>query len=619
MLSGLKRALPDIAIVLILLAFYLPVFQAGFIWDDDHHLTQNPVIIGNGGLRGIWTTTAATYYPLVLTSFWIQHAIWGLQPFPYHLVNLLMHAFCAILLRRVLLQLKAPPAGAWLGAVFWAIHPVQVESAAWVTELKNTQSGVFYLLAILLFLKWRESGRRVLYPLFLLSAVCALLSKTSTVMLPVVALLCAWWLDGQWSWKSLKGLWPFFGISAVAGLWTIWEQKFHSGALGAEWAQTVPQRIAVAGDAVWFYLGKIVWPNPLIFLYSRWSVDAHSVLSFVPTALAIAALIVLWWYRDRLRPEFFALAYFVVSLFPVLDFFDVYFFRYSFVGDHFQYLASMGPLALAGVGLSRIIVPRNVMWISAAAVLIVLGVLTTQHASAFVSDEILWKDTIAKNPDAWLAYNNLAATYLDRNDTASATAELEAALSIRPDYPEAQANLANILFDAGRYDEAVSHFERALEHDPNNSRMQDSLGVSLMMTGRVDEGIDHIRRAIDIVPNDPTAYDNLGIAFHKKGNLEEALAQFKKAVDVNPNGLQPRMRLGAALLSSNRFDDAAVQFREAVRLSPNFADAHKYLGMALAGAGNKEEAIQQLQEANHLDPTDQETKDKLAELHSAGR
>jgi Tfp pilus assembly protein PilF len=610
----LKRVLPDAIIVLLLLVAYIPAFQAGFIWDDDHHLTHNPNIVGNGGLSGIWTTSAATYYPLALTSFWIQHAIWGLRPFPYHLVNVLMHALCAILLRHVLLGLNAPPLGAWLGAVLWAVHPVQVESVAWITELKNTQSGFFYLLAILLFLKWRKGGRGYLYLLFLLSAVCALLSKTSTVMLPVVAMLCAWWLDGRWSWRSLKGLWPFFAISAAAGFWTIWEQKFHSGALGAEWVQSIPQRIAVSGDTIWFYLGKIVWPYPLIFLYPRWSVSGVSILSFLPAALVVLALFGLWYFRDRLRPELFAFAYFVVSLFPVLDFFNVYFFRYSFVGDHFQYLASMGPLALSGVGLSSISKNQKVMWSVAGTLVLVLGVLTSLHATVFRNDEILWKDTVARNPDAWLAYNNLAAIYLDRGDTAAATAELEAALNVRPDYSEAQANLANILFDAGRYDEAISHFEHALASQPNYGRMEDSLGVSLMMTGRIDEGIAHMRRAIEIDPNDATAYDNLGIAFHRKGDIDNALAQFKMAVQVNPNGVQPRMRYGATLLSLNKYDEAAVQFKEAARISPDLADAHKFLGIALSGIGRNDEAVRELKEAMRLDPSDEETRQKLAAL-----
>jgi hypothetical protein len=249
-----RTVLPDIAIMLLVVITYIPVWNAGFIWDDDHHLTQNVNIVGDGGLGGIWTSRAATYYPLVLTSFWIQHARWGLSPQPYHLV--LMHALCAILLRRVLLKLNAPPVGAWLAGVIWALHPVQTESAAWITELKNTQSGMFYLLAILLFLEWRIHKRRLLYLSFLLSGVFALLSKTSTVMLPVVVLLCAWWLDGRWTWSTLRAISPFFLLSAAAGVWTIWEQKFHSGAMGGEWAQNVPERIAVAGDCIWFYLGN---------------------------------------------------------------------------------------------------------------------------------------------------------------------------------------------------------------------------------------------------------------------------------------------------------------------------------------------------------------------------
>jgi tetratricopeptide (TPR) repeat protein len=619
MLSRTRRAFPDVAIILLLIVIYLPVLRAGFIWDDDHHLTHNPNIVGNGGLRNIWTSTAATYYPLVLTNLWIQHALWGMHPLPYHLVNVLLHGLCAIFLRRVLLRLNVPAAGAWLGAVFWAIHPLQAESVAWITELKNTQSGVFYLLSILLFLRWRSDPQKRTYFLFMFCAVLALLSKTSTVMLPVVLLLCGWWLDGRWKWQSIKTLWPFFVMSAAAGTWTVWEQKFHSGAIGWEWSQTLGQRLAVAGDSIWFYLGKLVWPHPLIFLYPRWSVDAHAVVAFLPTAAALLGLFGVWWFRDRMRAAFFAFCYFVVSLFPVLDLFDVYFFRYSFVGNHFQYLAAMGPLALAGAAVVWAFQRLKAVppWLPSAALVVALALVTAQHTTIFRDDETLWRDTVAKNPDAWLAYNNLAAIYLDRGDTASATAELEAALNVRPHYAEAQANLANILFDAGRYDEAVGHFEMALEGEPNYGRMEDSLGVSLMMTGRIDEGIQHMRRSLEIDPNDSTARDNLGIAFRRKGNMDEALTQFKEAVRVNPNAVQPKMRYGAALLSLGKYAEAESQFSEALRLSPNLADAHKFLGTTLLELKRTDEALRHLDEATRLDPGDEETLRKLEEVRSA--
>ena len=227
-------------LVLLTMVAYGAALRAGFFWDDDQHLTANRCIIGPSGLRGIWTTSSAVYYPLVLTSFWIQHAIWGLNPFFYHLVNVLMHAINAILLWRVLLRLGLP--AAWFGAALWALHPVQVESVAWVTELKNVQSCFFYLLAILFFLKWRAVAGRVEkavldYALVIFFAALAILSKASTVMLPVVLALCWWWKERRWRWRNTIWLLPFFIMSAAASAWTVWEQRFHSRAQGEEWSQ----------------------------------------------------------------------------------------------------------------------------------------------------------------------------------------------------------------------------------------------------------------------------------------------------------------------------------------------------------------------------------------------
>lgn len=341
----------------VLLAYW-PVLHAGFIWDDDKHLTQNPCIAGPLGFAGIWTTAEATYYPLVLTTFWVEHALWGFEPAPYHLVNVLVHAGCAVVLWLVLARLRVP--GAWLGAALWALHPVQVESVAWVTEMKNTQSGFFCLLAILFFLKWRESRGGWRYALALLFAASAVLSKSSTVMLPVVLGLCWWWEDERWRWRHAAPLAPFLFISAAASVWTIWEQKFHAGALGTDWALTWPQRLIIAGRDVWFYLGKLAWPHPLVFIYPRWQIEASDPLAYVPALAAAGALAYIGWHRNgRTRSLFFASTYFAISLFPVLGFFNVYYFRFSFVADHFQYLASMGPLALAGAVITRLYPSRH--------------------------------------------------------------------------------------------------------------------------------------------------------------------------------------------------------------------------------------------------------------------
>jgi hypothetical protein len=353
-----SRAKQIVALVVLVVAAYLPVLSAGYIWDDDKHLTENICIVGPAGFAGIWTTSEATYYPLVLTTFWIEHALWGLAPLPYHLVNVLVHAACALMLWQVLVRLGVP--GAWLGAALWALHPVQVESVAWITELKNTQSGLFYLLAIWFFLCWKESRAKRPYVAALIFAIAAILSKSSTVMLPVVLALAWLWKERRPALREAAPLMPFFLVSALASGWTIWEQRFHAGALGADWTLSLPQRVIIAGRDVWFYLGKLAWPHPLVFIYPRWEIDATRLAAYLPVAAAIAASVVLWLQRKRWgRPALFTLAYFVVSLFPVLSFFNVYYFRFSYVADHFQYLASMGPLALGGAALWTALTPSE--------------------------------------------------------------------------------------------------------------------------------------------------------------------------------------------------------------------------------------------------------------------
>src|ERR1700720_2680615 len=292
-------------IIAIVLA-YQAVWYAGFIWDDEAHLTENSAVIRPGGLKQIWTTTAAVYYPLVSSNFWLQHKLWGLNPLPYHLVNVVFHLVSCILLWQVLRQLKVK--AAWLGAAIWALHPMQVESVAWITELKNTQSAFFYLLSILFFLKSREAqafpqderaaGAGAKYVAALLCAAAALLSKTSTVMLPVVLALCQWWQDGRWRWRNVRALVPFGLLSLLAAAWTIWEQKFHSKAAGQEWAQTTFERFVIAGRDIWFYLGKFLAPDPLIFIYPRWKLENLASTALVPMAAALAVLFFLWWKRN---------------------------------------------------------------------------------------------------------------------------------------------------------------------------------------------------------------------------------------------------------------------------------------------------------------------------------
>jgi len=546
---------------------YQPVWHAGFIWDDDAHLTANPCIVGPLGFKDIWTSSAAVYYPLVLTSFWIQHAIWGLNPLPYHLVDVAFHAACGLLLWRVLRRLNIP--GAWLGAALWTLHPVQVESAAWITELKNTQSCFFYLLAIFFFLKWREAAnppfeiRRSkfagwLYALTLLCATLAILSKSSTVMLPVVFGLCWWWMDGRWRWRNSFRLVPFFLISAAAGGWTIWEQQFHAGALGSAWVQGWPERLLVSSRDVWFYLGKLLWPHPLIFIYPRWTVDASRPAAWLPAMAIVAVFCVLWLARRRMRPFFFAFAYFLVSLFPALDFFNVYFFRYSFVGDHFQYLASMGPLALAGAGITAAFgslrkINPFLKPAFCAALLLSLGALAWRQCRMFTDNETLWSATIERNPNAFLAY----------------------------------ADIGVILFNRGKIDEAWADYWKSIELNPDSDEAYSDIGVILNLRGRTRDAITVYQKALRINPNNSQARYNLALSLFQEGRLDEAIVQFQKVLETGPDSAIVRCNLGNALFNAGRVDESIVQFKRALEINPSLAEARSGLTNALMQAGSR--------------------------------
>ncbi len=584
---------------------YAPVFHAGFVWDDESHLTQNPCVVGPLGLKEIWTSTRAVYYPLVLTTFWVLHKFVGLNSLPYHILNVLMHAGSAVLLWRVLRQLGV--GGAWLGAALWALHPVMVQSVAWVTELKNTQSCLFYLLSISFFLDWEEKARvtrvvrlnsSLMFGLSLACFVLATLSKPSVVMLPVVLALCVWWRRGRIGWKDAVPLAPFLLISALASAWTIWEQKFHASAIGPEWAQTWPERLIIAGRAIWFYLAKLFWPHPLIFIYPRWEIHPSQLMAYVPLLAAVVSLIFLWLLPGKAgRAVFFAAAYYVISLFPVLGFFSVYFFRYSFVSDHFQYLASMGPLALAGAGMAILVarfcetplqlasdtdalrlsgdnigIGREKLFLGSVAcsiLLILLATLTWQQSAVYHDLITLYTRTLVKNPTCWMAYNNLGFVLYQGNRIPEAMDLFKQSLRINPDNAEAHDNLGNTLLQTGRTLEAIDQYKQALRLNPNNAHAHNNLGNALVQTGQTSEAMDEFNQALLIDPDYAEAHNNLGNTLLETGRTLEAIDQYKQAVRLNPNNADARSNLGAALGQIGQISEAIEQFKAALRINPN--------------------------------------------------
>jgi len=582
-----------LVLVLAVVLAYQPVWQAGFVWDDDVHLTANPCIIGPLGLKEIWTTQSASICPLVFTTFWVEHLLWGLAPLPYHLVNVLLHGACAILLWRVLRSLRVP--GAWLGAALWALHPLQVESVAWISEMKNTQSGLFYLFSILFFVKGLRAkdidvrtGGGWNYALTLLFAALAMASKSSTVVLPVVLCLCAWWVEGRWHWRNLMRLAPIFVMSAVASAVTLWLGTLEPAMADAQPARSWPERAATAGDAVWFYVGKLLWPHPLITIYPRWEIDAGLWLSYLPLLAVIVILFILWVKRlSWSRPYFFVLAYFLVVVLPFLGFIDQSFWRYSFVEDHLQYLAGMGPLALAGAGLirfSEFVLPGKA-WLPAtlgAGLALILGVTSWQRAWAYESVETLWTDTLARNPNCWVGHNNLGIALLQKGQVDEAMAQFQKALEIKANYADAHNNLGSALLQKGQADEAMGHFQKALEIKPNYADAHYNLGIALLKKGRVDDAMAEYQKALELNPNYADAHNNLGSALLQKGQVTDAMVQFQRALEINPNNAEAHNNFGVALFKKGRVEEAMAQFQEALRLNPDYGNAQENLAKVKA-------------------------------------
>jgi protein O-mannosyl-transferase len=613
---------------------FFPALRGDFLWDDDAHVTANPTVVGPEGLSEIWTTPAANYFPLVLTTFRAIHAIAGLNSTAYHVATLLFHATAAVLLWQVLVglieigpRLRSRPitarngvralpqsvfAPAWLGAAFWAVHPVQAESVSWISELKNTESAVFYFAAILCWLRCLDAGmghqsrsRAGAYVLALLFGLLALLSKPSTVMLPVVLALCAWWVKGKAgtplpaslatirrdpAWNGASALtWaryafalvPFLALSLLAGGWAIWEQKYHQHALGAEWSQSFPEQLEIAGRAIWFYLGKLIWPHPLIFVYPRWALAGVGLMPILPLLAAALVLAGLWWMRaTRAKAALFAFAYFLVLLFPVLGFFTVYYFRYSYVADHFQYLASVGPLALGAIGVVYVAerLGRS-PWIKAlisTTLIGVLSLLTWQQARNYRDGRTLYTAVLAENSSCWLAHNNLARLLTEHGEIDAAIEHCRTSLQLHAS-PVGHFNLAVALAEKGEADPAVAEYRAAIMLDPTLVEAYDNLGVLLATLGRPDEAIDQYRRALAVDPTSATAHINWGLLLAAAGDFHGAIEHYQRAITADARLPDPYDYLGVAFVRLRRYDDALAAFRQALIVDPRYAPAGHHI------------------------------------------
>ncbi|TMB38588.1 MAG: tetratricopeptide repeat protein [Deltaproteobacteria bacterium] len=570
------------ALLAAILLVYRPAWSGGFLWDDAAHLTRGDLRSWQGLWR-IWFDPGATqqHYPLVHSAFWLQQRLWGNDPTGYHLVTVLLHFGAALLVALNLRKLAVP--GAYLAAAIFALHPVHVESVAWITELKNTLSAVFYLGAALAWLHFEERRQLRTWLLALLLFALALCSKTVTATLPAALLLVHWWRRGRPSWRrDVVPLLPFFALGAVAGLFTIWVERRLVGAEGAAFDLSAAQRGLIAGRAAWFYLGKLVWPADLVFIYPRWNVDAVALSQYLYPAAAVAAVGGLWARRKRFPGALAAALFFLGTLFPALGFFDVYPFLFSFVADHFQYLASIGIIALAASGIASMPRRRAGQGVS-LAVLAILAALTWKQSHLYADAETLYRATIRGNPACWMAYNNLAGLLISRDAADEAEGLARTALKLKPGYPEAHNNLALALARRGQSDEAIVHYRQAIELSPGYAEARNNLGFALAARGDLDEAIFQYRKALESEPGRAGIHYNLAMALVARGQVLPAVSHLRRAVEMQPDFLEAHNNLGILLARSGRLDEAIEQFRQALEIAPGSPEVRKNLDVALGG------------------------------------
>ena len=546
------------AVLLLLAVAYAPTRHAGFIWDDDRYVTENPTLRSVEGLGRIWLDPSSNpqYYPLVHTSFWIEYQLAGLDPSVYHRTNLLLHALAVVLLWLLLLRLRIP--GAAMAAGLFAVHPVMVESVAWVTERKNVLSGAFYLASLLAYLhasplegEAPSRGRaRGFYLLSLALFLLALLSKTVTASLPVTLLLLTWWKRGIVRVRDILPLVPMFAVGAALGLFTVHLERNQVLAQGIYWDHSLLERFLIAGRAVWFYAASLVWPHPLSFIYPRWEIDASVPWQYAFPLAALLLVVALAKARPWIgRGPLAAALYFGATLFPALGFFNVYPMRFSFVADHFQYLASLGPFVLfAGAGstlLARSRAGRRLERPLAIALLLVCAALSWRQGHAYRDAETLWRDTLAKNPGAAIAHNNLASALLERNRVDEAIASARRALALDGRLHQAHYNLGVAAQARGDLEGAVLEYRNALRLEPNYPAGHANLGAAFTGQGRLDEAERHLRRALELQPAHPDARSNLGVVLARRGKVAEARVQLETVVRQWPGHAAARRNLAA--------------------------------------------------------------------------
>lgn len=491
-----------LALVALAVVFYWPAVNAGYIWDDGV-VYANPLVAEPGGLPRIWLAPTENphephYWPVVYTTFWLEYRLWDNDPRGYHVDNILLHAFCVWLLWHVLRRLDVRHA--WLGAALFAVHPVHVESVAWIAERKDVLSAALSLGAALVYLK-SDGRRRARDMLSLVLFALAMLSKSIVVTLPAALALVHWWKDGRLTAGHLRRLAPFVMVGVALTAFDLW--LFYGRSESAHLTTPLLERIQLAGRVLAFYPQKLLWPHPLVSLYPKWRLDASSIAGWLPLAGVLAVLAVMAWQHRRLgRGPVAAVQYYALTLAPALGLVIHGFMAYAWVADRFQYLPSIGPLALIGAGLGGLVAAHPRARVLPGALILILGGLTWRQSALYRDHVTLFRHNVGHYPHAW----------------------------------QARAQLSGGLAREGRHEEAVEELKKVLREDVDERHtLHLELGAMQLNLGQLKEGEENIAAALRLVPDYAEAHYELGRLRARQGRRREALSLYRRALELRPD------------------------------------------------------------------------------------
>jgi len=612
---------PGVLLVLFVFLAYFRTLHCGFIWDDDAYVTENPLLTAPDGLKRIWFSldSPSQYFPLTYTMFRLERPFWGLNPMGYHFVNILLHAANAWLVWRVLKRLGVP--GAWLAAALFALHPVQVETVAWITERKNLLSLVFFLLALWSWVEFVEDRPKPVwrwYGLALIFYVLALCAKTTACTLPAALLLVLWLKGKSIGRQRLVQMIPFVGVGVGMGLLTMWWERFHQGTQGSYYGLGWMGRLLLASRAVWFYAGKLIWPVNLTFSYPKWTIDADDPMAYVWLLAGGGLCSAIYFARRAIgRSAEVAVAFYVATLAPMLGFIMLATFQYSFVADHYQYVASIGLLALVAAGISiafKSLAGKRIFLEPALSgiLLLVLGILTWRQTAIYRDRQTLWQDTLAKNPNSWIAHDNLGVCFFEAGQLEEAMELFRGSLQLNPNGVVAHNNYSAALQRCGRLDEGEAEARKALELSPKFVPAHINLVKVFQKRGQLNEVAEEYKAILQLVPDSGPGRLGLADTLCQLGRAGEAIPYYRQVLEANPTNSDLQIRLGRALIENGDFGPAETLFSTLRQTHPQNARAVDGLGYALAMQGRLDEAKARFLEAIELDP-----KDAYAHLHYA--